>query len=286
MRNSRIDEQALQIIQRRGISKVAKALGISSTVLSRYIKGTYSGDVERVERLLRDYVRRELEKQQLRRYEVAFIETQVARRIWELLRTCHLSGEFGVVVGAAGVGKTWALRRYREENSDAIMIEVVPGMSVWRLFVRLAEQVGVDAGKSATDAFENIVERLRESGRLLIVDEAEHLDYRSLELLRRLWDFTQIGVVLCGMPRLLANLRGRRQEFAQMHSRVGFVLNIDRVDRSDLEQAFPAAVAKAAQGSIRKAVKIMQQVYRLAALNDADIEDEKIIRAAVKLIEV
>lgn len=57
---------------------------------------------------------------------------------------------------------------------------------------------------------------LRDSGRLLMVDEAELLLYRALEVLRRLHDKAGIGIVLAGMPRLLINLKGRRGEFAQL----------------------------------------------------------------------
>lgn len=285
--NGMVDERVKQFIEQRKVSiaELSRATGLSTATISRYLSGSYKGDIERVRKSLLDYVEREIQRQQFERKE-EFYETQVVRRIFELLRTCHLSSEFGVIVGNAGVGKTWALRRYAQQYSDAILFEVVPGASARFVFARIASLVGVDAGKSTIEAFNAVLQRLQNSGRLLIIDEAEHLDYKCLELLRRLWDFAGIGLVLCGMPRLLYNLRGRKREFGQLHSRVGFVYSIDKVDDEDIAHILPKSAVRAAKGSIRKAVKIAMQAQRLAQINGKNATDKEILQAAISLVEV
>ena len=57
----------------------------------------------------------------------------------------------------------------------------------------------------------DIIDKLKSSGRLIIVDEAEHLPYTSLELLRRIYDKAEVGILLVGMPRLMKNLKGDKK---------------------------------------------------------------------------
>lgn len=79
---------------------------------------------------------------------------------------------------------------------------------------------------SLNDLFESVSDRLRDSGRLIVVDEAENLPLRALEIVRRLHDETGCGLVLSGMPRLVANLRGKHGELVQLYSRVSVALNL------------------------------------------------------------
>ena len=48
-----------------------------------------------------------------------------------------------------------------------------------------------------------VVNKLNNSGRLLIIDEAENLPYRALEITRRIHDKTAVGVLLVGRNILL-----------------------------------------------------------------------------------
>lgn len=117
---------------------------------------------------------------------------------------------------------------------------------------------------------------LRDSGRLLMVDEAELLPYRALEVLRRLHDKAGIGIVLAGMPRLLINLKGRRGEFAQLYSRVALALNLgDTLSQEDFNQIATELMPEAVEpeisealytrslGNARRLFKLARGVYRI-----------------------
>ena len=58
--------------------------------------------------------------------------------------------------------------------------------------------------------------------RLLIVDEAENLPYRALEITRRIHDKTGVGVLLIGRSILLENLKGYNNQYDQLYSRVKY----------------------------------------------------------------
>ena len=57
-----------------------------------------------------------------------------------------------------------------------------------------------------------IVKKLKGSGRMIIIDEAEHLPYKALELLRRVHDKAGMGVLLVGLPRLIHKIMEGRGE--------------------------------------------------------------------------
>ncbi|MGL9772945.1 MAG: AAA family ATPase [Sodalis sp. (in: enterobacteria)] len=78
------------------------------------------------------------------------------------------------------------------------------------------------------DLVEECVQGLRDKHWLVLVDEAELLPYRALEVLRRIHDRSGVAIVLAGMPRLPLNLnlKGSRGEYAQLYSRVGMALDL------------------------------------------------------------
>jgi DNA transposition AAA+ family ATPase len=55
----------------------------------------------------------------------------------------------------------------------------------------------------------------------LIIDEGENLNTACLEIIRRIHDFTNIGIILAGTSRLQKKLRGDRGQLQQLYSRIG-----------------------------------------------------------------
>ncbi|MEV9348723.1 ATPase, partial [Klebsiella pneumoniae] len=84
-----------------------------------------------------------------------------------------------------------------------------------------------------------------------LIDEAENLPYRALEVIRRIHDKAGVGVVLAGMPRLIINLKGKRGEYAQLYSRVGFALDLqEKLPQADLQQILTNMVEEAGSESV------------------------------------
>ena len=80
----------------------------------------------------------------------------------------------------------------------------------------------------------DIVNKLKNSGRLIIVDEAENLPYRALELLRRIYDKAKVGILLVGLPKLLTNLKGNKGQYKQLYSRVGVLAELLPIPGNDI----------------------------------------------------
>lgn len=215
--------------------RLARAAGISPAALSQFLSGQYKGDNAVVIQKVYSVIDREKEKLSLVKINHDFIETTASKRFFDIANVCRLQCEMGVVFADAGIGKTEAAREFASKRPDVILIEADPGYTASVFFRELIDRLGTGGNKRDLHTiFEDCVSRLRKSGRLIIVDEAEQLPYKALELLRRLYDKAGIGILMSGMPKLLANLRGYRGEYAQLFSRVGIASRLDPLIDQDI----------------------------------------------------
>ena len=263
-------------------SAIARATGISKAVVNQYLQNKYTGDVAGIDALVENLLAREAEKEQSTHVEIPYVVTTTARKVREILRLAHLSGEINVVYGEAGLGKTLALKAYTEDYPDAILLEVDPGYTARVVLQVLAERLGLNSRGTIHDMSDAIIARLHNSGRVILIDEAELLPYRALEVLRRIHDKSGVGMVLAGMPRLLINLKGRRGELVQLYSRIGFAFNLGNAlpkadvnaiavqllgDDSDLGDA----LYEACSGNTRRLSKLLRGVIRTSRINQRPV---------------
>jgi DNA transposition AAA+ family ATPase len=274
------------------ISRQIGSKGYSSAVISQYLSGKYPGDVRKLEAEVRNFLEREEEKKKRGKREIPFVETTAARRIFSALRMAHIEGEIILIYGPAGLGKTTALRNYSELHGDAIFIEADLSYTTKSLLGQIAKRLGGEEYGSVNYLFNNCVAKLKESGRIIIIDEAEHLPVRALDLLRRINDLAGVGIALAGLPRLLYNLKGRRGENAYLYSRVGAAVNIGAMERQDVKAIvrtyFPNSngiwedFAKYSEGNARKLSKLL---YRTDSLAKDEEPQHKLVKLANSMLE-
>lgn len=274
--------------------QVAQLLGVSVATVSLYLKGEYNGNVADIDRKVDELIERDKAKVVEAKYNAAFVPTHTAKRGMDVMRFAHIEGEINVIFGAAGLGKTQMLKEYERQNSSAVLIEVDPSCTPKVLLRKIAEAVGATARGVNNELLESIVTKLKGSERLLMIDEAELLSTRSLEFIRRIHDLTDVGVVLAGMPRLLVNLKGKNNELAQLHSRVGFALDLgNALSEEDLgllvegalgTSEFNAPLIKACNGNARRLSKLMRGVVRSSEINQTPISKDLVEQYSKMLI--
>lgn len=273
------------------LSGIARSVGISTGYLSQWLGGK---EIPKVEAAIAAFLQRLGEKKRAPMRKVSFVKTSVARRVFDVSRIAHLESEIGVCYGDAGIGKTAAIKEYARQEPDVLLVEVSEGHTAKVLFSELHRLLGADGTGSIYGMFEDVVTRLRGSGRLIIIDEAEHLPYRALELLRRVHDKAEVGILLVGMPRLIYNLRGKSGEFAQLYSRVGVAAKLTRLTPEDTTQigktVFPnlnglsRTFFELSKGSARTLSKLLNRSLKIAELNGSEVTEEVVQAAAEFLI--
>lgn len=290
-----LKQELRQIMEERGLSlsAISRALGISSAALSQWLSGTYTGNIAKIDDAVKGFLERLKERLRTPKKSIGFIMTSVAKKVFEVARICHLDSEIGVLYGEAGLGKTEALREYARRNTDVILIEADLGYTAKVLFVELHKKLGMDGRGMIHDLFDDVVLKLKDSGRLIIIDEAEHLPYRALELLRRVHDKAGVGILLVGMPRLISNLRGKKGEYAQLYSRVGVAGRLEALKFQDTQEIVSSVIPSSnglwkvyhevSYGNTRVLAKLILRSIRVAEINNVPINAE-IIRETAKML--
>lgn len=278
--------QLKDVMDAHGYSQgqVARAIGRSSATMNQYVQGKYNGDIADMEERIGHFLRRVREKQNALRIDERFVSTPTASKGLEVLSYAHLESEICVLFGAAGLGKTMILKEYARRDSNVIFIEADPGFTARTLLEELCGRLRLSKNGNIHALIEVCVEKLKDSGRLLVIDEAELLPYRALEVIRRLHDKAGIGVVLAGMPRLIVNLKGKRGEYAQLYSRVALALDLgNALARQDFDQIaldlmpeaedqkVSDALYEQSKGNARRLFKMARGVYRMCDISKKDV---------------
>lgn len=222
--------------------------------------------------------------------------TPVETSVWRLAHlTCDNARRFryfAVFTGYVGTGKTFAVKHYAASRPNTHLVEATPTMTPQSLVKLLAREVaGYDGKGSIDDRFRAVVDTLRNTDSLVVVDEAETLTPHQLHTLRRIRDLANIGIVLCGTEYLHGLIKPEHGQFDQIRSRTGFwpetIQGINALDAVALVQAgfggeeVPEDVVKRmfaySQGSARMLVEGLiaaVREYRRGATLDMALVDE------------
>ena len=275
-------------------SALARALGVSKATLNLYLQNKYVGDVNALNDKVRAFLDLAKKRVDTAKLHIEFVETNTAKQMLSFLGMTHVLGQLGIMYGDAGMGKTTCLKAYQRANSACVLIEPDTTFTAKVLLQELCRVLRLPEKGNMHDLMARVVDCLKDSERLIMVDEAELLPLRALETLRRVHDKAGCAVVLAGMPKLLLNLKGPNAEFKQLFGRVSMHLNLgDRVALDDLKQIACEilgihderaleSLANKANGSVRKMQKLMENVYYLMRVNGIGLDelDEAFIERA------
>ncbi len=290
MADIRNDLKTLMEAKGLSVNFVATAIGVAKSTVSMWINGTYKGDNSRITDRINNFIQREKERNN---DEIPFVDISINRYISEIGRLCHTKGKIGVCAGRAGLGKTVAVKEYTKNFLDAILIESDSGYTAKSLLLEIHKRLGLSGKGCAYDLMNEVVNKLNNSGRLLIVDEAENLPYRALEITRRIHDKTGIGVLLVGRNVLFENLRGYNNQYDQLYSRVKYHKLLDRLLIQDVTKILNAArldpdLAETflfySDGNTRKLEHLITHSISIAKFNGIEKVDSTVIKQTSKML--
>ena len=288
-----IRNQLKNMMEEKGLTImfVATAIGVAKSTISMWLNGTYKGDNEKITDKVNNFIQRENERTVGE--DIPIVDLSVIRYISEIGRTCHTKGKIGVCVGRAGLGKTVAVKEYTKNFLDAILIESDSGYTAKSLLLEIHKRLGLSGKGCAYDLMNEVVNKLNNSGRLLIIDEAENLPYRALEITRRIHDKTGIGVLLVGRNVLIENLRGSKNQYDQLYSRVKYLKVIERIHIKDVIKILDATgqntdladvYLQYSDGNTRRLEHLISHSISLAKMNGTDVVDEAVIKETSKML--
>jgi DNA transposition AAA+ family ATPase len=211
-------------------AKVAKAIGIGTSTMSQVISGVYEGDVEGVINRVKEFLGLEKPPWQL-------VQTANLNAVEKACEVARRRGKFCVVVGRAGFGKTEGLKHYRRGHG-CFYVPVNASFTPKVLMGEILRSLGAESSlKSLHELLTTVIGHLRKrQSPLLLVDEADLLSVKSLELIRAIHDATRCGVVLAGLNRLEDLMRKGttlRDNLAQLYSRVSGIVHLGPISTAE-----------------------------------------------------
>ena len=250
---------------KRKQAAISKELGLSTGTLSQFLKGNYAGSNEDVARKAEQFLELERQRQCLR-------NTQLVYSTLEYLR---VTNHIALIIGAAGSGKTTALKHYADENNGVIYVQADVTKGSPRAALNLiVKAMGLKKRGTSSEMLDTLIDELADTNRLIIIDEAQHLTERSFDTLRALNDRAGVGLVYAGTPDILNRMYGRHEaEFDQVHSRIGYICKLNnRYTQNDIQYIFSdfnldkTIVKRLYNVSSRKGgLRIAINIFRLAS---------------------
>ena len=277
-------------------------------MLSAYRNSKYDkGDIGAVEKKLEEFLQLKDEKQEneqkteafLGRASDSYIRTSISEGAYKAIRYCQLEKGIVVIDGDAGIGKTRAAAKfYRDNPNTTVYVKASPSTSSTRSLLKMvAKTLSLPDNLRTEDLSAGIQEKLRQTDKVLIIDEAQNLKFLALEEIRGWVDEDimtgkpGIGIVLIGNVEVYNKMLGRQEAiFAQQFNRTRLHSRYRTKDitREDVELFFPALKEKGMQQELDYLYRIshskwgirgMVNVFNNAA-NNEDISSSGLERMA------
>lgn len=258
-----LKEKLLSYIEKCGSqAAAARNIGYSSAVISTYLKGTYNGDVTKLEeRLAEIFANLEAEKEVYNTLASGgYVPTSISQSVYSTIRLCHLKGGIAIECGDAGIGKTMACKKYIEDfPNTSFYIMANPCISSVTSFLKaLCNKLGLQTGHR-DDMWIRITDRLSGERKVLIIDEAKHLPIKTIETIRSFFDaYSEIGVCMVGNKETFDNFHREKAAFAQIISRTKLktIRHTSEIASHDIELLYPALIGK------KKEIALMLKIAR------------------------
>lgn len=228
------------------IASLAKEISYSRTATSRYLSGKYesaaTGIEEKLEAWLKEHagdgkVLHIAPPQTGGANRPEFFESRDAKNILGVCSSCQEFMGLGIVVGKSGYGKTHALKYYAKMPRVAY-VECDDTMASRDLVEAIERVLGIPAGYGTIWKRVNSIREFFNvnKGYLLVIDEADKLiskyTQKKMEILRAIYDQSDVGLVIAGEPRLEAQIKSY---LPRMANRMDFYVNLGGLNGKEVE---------------------------------------------------
>ena len=260
------------------LTTLSTQLGVSRSQISLFMSDKYTGDNAGLAVSIQQWLANRATKSREIISAPRFFETATSKTIHKALQYAQLSESITVIYGVPGVGKTKALQAYTQDNPNVWMITASPSCSsLSEALYEIALELDLnDAPRRAGGLSRAIKKKMIGTGGLLIIDEADHLDYAVLEELRSIQEATDIGLALVGNHRIYSKMTGgnsRTVDFARLFSRIAKKVNLLKCRKGDVSAVAEAWNLGAEETALIEqlaerpgALRSINQVLRLAAM--------------------
>lgn len=206
-----IAERALRFINENGYTQkaVAREVGIGKTTISEVLRLQYKGNTSDAQLVkLHNWIELTARRQAIVKNR-EFVETTVACEILTVAGIVAETCQMGVIFGPARIGKTITLKAIEGDQAFGDPVLITVNESTVRPFAlcrAICEKFELSIHSTFDAVFRRLINRLKDTKRMLMFDEADLAQYPTLEMIRQLHDATGCPVLLAGKPKIYEHL--------------------------------------------------------------------------------
>ena len=222
-----------------------------------------------------------------------FINTKNYQRMTalceELLGAC-LGVEMAAVVGRAGRGKTTAAERIFTTNPNTVYVLYHEAWSFSELLREITFKLCGTRPRFRQQCFEMIQTEIGNKRRIIMVDEADRMNLKVLNVLRNIHDVCKTPILLIGEEDLRNKLSRERRLISRMRDMLSFgpVIQADVVVwyRQAMDMSLPpdlaAKLLSHAQGDFRNVLTDALAVERIMQASGIGAITERVVDEVCK----
>lgn len=280
-------------------SALAAVTGIAEGTLNPLLTGKYRGNYENQARRIYQFRQKVASQTERKRSALSmpdFIETPSSRQIQLRLEIAQM-GRMTLVATSPGTGKSMTAKHYKASIGDTVWYAEMRESSntIGGMIDKVMKSMDIKHKSGWTrQRSDQICEYVTGREGLIIIDEANHLDFEAIEELRGWHDATGVGVALLGNDEFYVQIKGNgAHAYARLSSRIASSYVQDAPSESDVriylgamdidEPETVRLLMKAAlnprSGGLREVRQILEFANMLAIGREEIVEHRHILEA-------
>lgn len=258
-------------IAEHGESKktIAKSLFSTQSLLSQALNGSgKSNSVPLLKAVIQfiksNYINKPQESQEL--FLPNLVQTLDFKSSMSYIRRAIHNQEIAVLVGAAGVGKTFAIQKAAEIFPNIIYLRAEESGGLRFVLRELCEKTNVKPARSNADTIHRIIKEYEGTKMAIAIDEAHRLTRSHLESLRAFNDVGNFSLILLGTRPLAKTLVGKDRSDRQLLRRVKHFwefLSPDLIDPQSGRIEMIEQILVEGYGLIEPSKRLIKKVYSI-----------------------
>lgn len=181
------------------LKQVARELGRGESTLNQFINDKYPGDEDKLARELVRWMRAREEGHRAG-MPTGFVSTKIAERMLGVIHGVYRTGTMGAILGPSGISKTVVCRAAEAMFPGAVYCELTSAQRTPGSILRMLADIHKIRGRSKSQdvVLAALIESLKGSNRVHLVDEAHMLSKPGLLILRDIHKQAGLPMVFVG----------------------------------------------------------------------------------------
>lgn len=274
-------------------SWLAVNLSISNAQISTFLAGKYNGDVQNLETKLKNFMENFIANEDKSQDAAFFLETNNTRYVEHIMTQALEQVRLSVITGGAGYGKTTAIKRFIAHRPEAIFIKANNLMKIKDFLELLCKELNIKVASTGMAMFTSVVSTLSRTNKFIVIDEAEWLKDKTLDMVRNIWEESNTPIILCGTLHLKQNLKGSRNELDYVDSRITGRYTLENLSDDDIQNLCKhfhvdkdgaKQVKTLAGGNFRITMSLLRETAKLVQAGGVEKITSEDIKEASKMI--